>query len=107
MLASELRATVPLTRDESRSSNVRPTGTVTAGFGFGFALGALRVTVVFFFGVLFFFFLDWPSTETSRSVRRRMARTAPGRAPGNVIASKDTFPPSGAGCKVGATEMNG
>src|SRR5687767_13637186 len=91
MLASALRATVPLTRDASRSSNVRPTGTESAGFGFAFGL-AFRVTAVFFFGVLFFFFLDWPSTETSRSVMRRMARMATGRAPGNVIATKDTFP---------------
>src|SRR5690349_3284385 len=100
MLASELLATEPLTSPASRSSNVRPGGIAGAA---GFA-ATLRVAAGFFFGVGFFFFFVWPSAEPPRRVRSRTARIATGRAPGNVISAKDTFPRPPL-CKVDATKV--
>ena len=86
MLESELCEIELLTSDESRYSNVIPT---SVGSG-GAAAFALRVTAGFFFGALFFFFFDWPST-LGTSVMSRTARIATRREGRIVIGAKDTF----------------
>ena len=91
MLASELRATVPLTSEASRSSNVAPDrhdGADRLRRG----LAAAWPPASFGRGLLL---LGLGRGGESRSAMRRTARIATGRAPGNVIGPKDTFPRGG------------
>lgn len=93
MPASELRATEPLTREASRSSNVFPTAADLAG------AGALRATAGLCL-TLFFFFFDWAPSEGPANARERTMRIAARREGRDVIARRIVQ----RGCREGNTE---
>jgi hypothetical protein len=88
MLASELCEIELLTSEFRRCSNVAPTA---IGSGGAAGLRALRVAAGFFFGALFLFFFDWPSTLGSRRAMSRTARIATRREGRIIIVAQDTF----------------